>query len=549
MYRSAAAWLDSCFADARRATMQPMNPRRIDPRRPAGLALGALAWALAWLAMLLLDGRVDLANLALLPVLAAALAALRWPLGMSLAACAATVLAFNWAFVPPRGSFTVDLHQHALLLLTLLSVSWIITLLMARQRRLVLSERRHGQRARQLQALAATLRDADDLHAAAAALQTALQTALGSLGDGAAAAPVTVLLLRGALPERDDPDACLQLGTADADQTAGLWLCLRQRRALGPGSGWYEEQDAWYLPVRGSGVVLGAALVPLPTPPADADTLRQHAQALCDQVGLALQRAAAVQAAALARQDAQNQRLRNTLLAAISHDHRTPLASILAAASALHDQADRLSPQQRRRLAASIVDEASQLRRLTDNTLQLARLDSPGLALQLDWESVEEIVGSVLRRVRQRDGASRVKSRLEPGLPLLRCDAVLLVQLLDNLVDNALKYGGETAPVEILARRLGDRLLLAVRDRGPGVAAAWRERVFGVFERGEPAAGVAPAADALRPGAGVGLALCRSIARAHGGELALRARGHGGSSFECTLPLEEPPQQPPQETR
>ena len=513
--------------------------------RPSGLALGALAWIVAWLVMLWLDLGLDLANLALLPVLAAALAALWWPPVLSMGACAVAVLAFNWAFVPPRGSFAVDLRQHALLLLTMLSVSWMVTLLVARLRRLASSERLHAHRASQLQALGASLRDADDLHAAAAALQTAL----GRLLDDAAAVPITVLLLRGPLSERDDPDACLQSGAADADQTAGLWLCLRQQRTLGPGSGWHEEQPAWYLPVRGSGVPLGAALVPLATPPRDAEAVRQHAQAMCDQVGRALQRAAAVRAAAAARQDAQDQRLRNTLLAAISHDHRTPLATILGAASALHDQADRLSLEQRRRLAASIVDEATQLRRLTDNTLQLARLDTPGLKLQMDWESVEELVGGVLRRMRQRDPDRRVKGRLEPGLPLLRCDAVLLVQLLENLVDNALKHGGDSALVEILARRQGDRLLLAVRDRGAGVPPAWRERVFSVFQRGEHAVGVALAADAPRPGAGVGLALCRSIARAHGGELRLRARGHGGCSFECTLPLGQPPSQPPQDTR
>jgi two-component system, OmpR family, sensor histidine kinase KdpD len=284
-----------------------------------------------------------------------------------------------------------------------------------------------------------------------------------------------------------------------------------------------------------------------------------------------LQRTAALQAASAAREEAQAQRLRNTLLAAISHDHRTPLATILGAASALHDQGERLPPAQRQRLAARIVDEATQLRRLTDNTLQLARLDTPGLALTMDWESVEEIVGSVLHRLRQRRPLSRVTARLEPGLPLLRCDAVLLVQLLDNLVDNALTHGAPShdrsdradvaALVEIMARTVlapsGPQLLLAVRDRGGGVPRAWRERIFDTFQRGAPSAATtaasadvaegAQAAQAARPGAGVGLALCRAIARAHGGELTLRARAHGGSSFECTLPLAPAPPQPPQE--
>ena len=222
----------------------------------------------------------------------------------------------------------------------------------------------------------------------------------------------------------------------------------------------------------------------MPAEPFDAVQLRSQAQALCDQMGLALERAAALRSAAAAREAAQTQALRNTLLAAISHDHRTPLATILGAASSLHDQSERLAPEQRRRLAAIIVDEATQLARLTDNTLQLARLDTPGLALHKDWESVEEIVGTVLRRLRQRGATRRVKSHLEPGLPLLRCDAVLLVQLLENLVDNAFKYGGDPDQVEIQARREGDRLVLAVCDRGPGVPPEWRARIFDSFQRG-----------------------------------------------------------------
>jgi two-component system sensor histidine kinase KdpD len=249
-------------------------------------------------------------------------------------------------------------------------------------------------------------------------------------------------------------------------------------------------------------------------------------------MGQALQRAQSARVTRQAREEAQSHKLRNTLLAAVSHDYRTPLATILGAASALQEQAERLSVEQRRKLATSIVAEAEQLSRLTDNTLQLARLDAPGLALRLDWESAEELVGAVLRRLRERDPQRRVRARVEPGLPLLRCDAVLLVQLLDNLVDNALKHSGCETPVDIRVRQLPGSVVLAVRDRGPGVAPALRERIFEVFQRGD--------ASAAR-GAGVGLAVCRAIARAHGGELVLRPRGHGGASFECRLPVAEQP--------
>jgi two-component system sensor histidine kinase KdpD len=507
--------------------------RAADARRhPLHHWPGAIVWLLAWAAMLLFDGRIDLANLALILVLAAALAALWLPAVVSMVACAAAVLAFNFAFVPPRGQFAVELHQHALLLLTMLGVSWLVTLLMAQQRRLAAAERLHALRAEQLRDLGESLRDADDPRSRAAQLRQALASLTG--------APASLLMPAEISPASVGPEAKAVAGETSADERAGLELAWREGRAMGPGTGRHEEQAAWYLPLRGRGACFGAALLRQPPMTTDAATRLEHAQALCDQMGLALQRAAALHDAAAGREAAQSQALRNTLLAAIAHDYRTPLATILSAASSLQDQAGRHSPEQRQRLATTIVDEAEQLARLTDNTLQLARLDTPGLALHLDWESAEEVVGTVLRRARQRDAAQRLKARVEPGLPLLRCDVVLLVQLLDNLVDNALKYGAGPAPVEIVVRRSGDSVLFAVRDRGPGIPPAWRTQVFEVFQRGPAAAAPSPDAPARR-GAGVGLAVCRAIARAHGGELRLRPRGHGGSSFECSLPLPAAP--------
>ncbi len=500
---------------------------KINPRRGA---LALLAWASAWTAMLAVDGHVDLANLAMLLVLGSTVAALWLPAPVSMAAAAVQVLAFNWVFVPPRGTFSIDLRQHALLLGALLAVNLLVAALMGRLRVQADRARHHARLADQLRTFGEALRDTGDPLARAPMLREAL--------SDLAQAPVTLLLLRAGVPATDDADAALCLGEADADTLAGLWLALRQSTALGPGTGRHDELGAWILPMRTRQGSLGAACVPVDRDRPD-DALRAHAQALCDQMGQALQRALAARQEREAREQAQAQGVRNALLAAISHDHRTPLATILGAASSLHDQGERLAPEQRRRLAATIVDEAGQLARLTDNTLQLARLDAPGVQLQLDWESAEEIVGSALRHARQRDPKRRVRARLEPGLPLLRCDALLLSQLLDNLIDNALKYSPAEAPVEILVRQQGAAVVIAVRDRGPGVPPAQRERVFEVFQRGSDAG--------QRRGAGVGLAVCRAIARAHGGELRLRPRGHGGSSFECVLPTVEPPPAPGEE--
>lgn len=454
-----------------------------------------------------------------------------WLLGVLLAA------AVDWFLVPPYGSFTITDARHALLLAAMLLLDSAVAVLVFALRREARRARGHAERAGRLLRWGETLRDADEPLAHAGTLQ---QHLAGASGDA-----VALLLLRDGLPAADDDGAVLRIGTPADDEWTGLWLCLRRGEPLGPGTPHHATQPDWYLPLRGRGQCLGAAVLRGRGLQPD-EALRNHLQALCDQLGLALQRARSQRDEQLAREQAQSQAVRNALLAAISHDFRTPLATIMGAASSLESQGARMDAAQRERLAHGIVEEAARLARLTDNTLQLARLDAPGMALRCDWESAEEIVGSVLAHVRRRDVARRVRARLEPALPLLWCDALLLAQLLDNLVDNALKYSPRDAPVELLVQRQGEQVVLAVRDRGPGVAPGWRERVFEVFQRGEPRPAGSDAA-AVAPGAGVGLAVCRAIARAHGGELRLRPRGRGGSSFECALPLRAAPLPPAEE--
>ena len=489
-------------------------------------------WGLTGLALYLADPGMDLANKALVLVLAAAIAAVWSTPWFSVMACACSVLLFNLAFVPPRGTFSVHLDEHALLLATMLAASWGVSLLMTRQRELAASQQRLRLYAQQLGELGDALRAVDDPRQHTPRLVEALSTLCGH--------PAAVWLA--AVNEPPDCAADEQLlGMADPQELARL----RGEPGLSDGATQAAPPHAWVLKLRGRSADHGAALMRFPEGQEPDEALRAHAQALCDQMGAALERAQALHAARAAREAAQSQALRNTLLAAISHDHRTPLATILGAASALHDQDGRLSDEQRRRLAATIVEEASQLARLTDNTLQLARLDAPGRSLHLDWESCEEIIGTVMRRVRPRDSAHRVRASVPMGLPLVRCDAVLLVQLLDNLVDNALRYASEDSPVELVAERQADHLVIAVRDGGPGVGEALRERIFEAFQRGEPPDRSLGADAPARRGAGVGLAVCRAIARAHGGELTLRPRSQGGSSFELRLPIEPSPEAEP----
>jgi len=495
-------------------------------------AWACVVWAVAWLLMLGLDRHIGLAQAAITLVLASALAAIWLPLVSSLLTTTAAVLAFDWFIVPPRHSFSVELSEDVLLVIEILVLSWVVTALLARGRVLAARARRHARHADQMRRLGDTLRDAEDPLRRGEALREALGELLGQ--------PARLLLLRDAGSEPTDDAATSTLGEPGADELVGLWHCVRLCRAFGPGTGHEPELPALYLPLRGTeAAAYGAALVPMGLGADVTDDVLVQAQALCDQLGQLLHRARTQRAAESANALAQAQAMRNALLAAISHDYRTPLAAILGAASSLRDQGAKLAPAQRERLAHSIMAETRQLSRLTDNTLQLVRLDAPDVKLNLDWESPDELAGAAIERARRHDPERRLKVWAEPGLPLVRCDAVLFSQMLENLIDNALKYSDAPAPVELHVRRHGGHIVFAVRDSGPGVQPAWRERIFEVFQRGDWRTGTHNSA--AQRGAGVGLAVCRAIARAHGGELQLRPRSQGGSSFECWLREEEAP--------
>ena len=246
--------------------------------------------------------------------------------------------------------------------------------------------------------------------------------------------------------------------------------------------------------------------------------------------------------ARMAEEHVQSQQLRNTLLTSISHDYRTPLTTVMSSASVIAEQVGRIPTERIGQLAEVILDEVQQLHRMTNNTLQLARLDSNKVDIPMNWESVEEIVGTVGARARRNHPQRRIEIRLADGLPLLRCDAVLMNQLLDNLIENSLRHSDDDMPLIIQADHDGAALHLSVQDQGCGISDAWKERVFDIFQRVE--ASDAPADGQMRRGIGIGLAVCRAIAEVHGGHLQITDTPGGGTTVSLTLPLSEQPEQP-----
>ncbi len=436
----------------------------------------------------------------------------------SVACAVGAVTALNFFFVPPRWTFEVASQEHLIALFTMLLVALAISHLAAGLRRETALAHLNEDRARQLQGLAerlATTQSQDEV------------AALGiSAFDKAFSGPCHLSLL--------GPEG--KLSTTEETVPSifdGLNACMRDVAVLGPGTGRWPGLNAWYLPLGDTGHLFGA--VHLQPALASNHAGREHAQALCTLLAQALLRLQLSSTIQAAQSEVERQQVQSTFLAAISHDLRTPLAAVVGAASALQTQGDKLGVEEQKRLLGSIVKEASYLCTLTENTLQLVRLGNATQDIQLDWESIEEIVGSVLARVRQHDLTRRIKSRVPSGLPLIQVDPVLIAQLLANLLDNALKYSSDTIDLVVDMGSLD--LQISVKDRGPGIPEDQQAAIFEPYSRNDHSG---------QRGAGLGLALCRAIATAHKGTLTWRRRNAGGSSFTLTLPLAA--QQPSGET-
>jgi len=498
-----------------------MNVSTPNPTGPSLLRSGFTIVGLLTLATVgsvWVDHQISLTSQAMLYVLVVVIGAYSLPLVPSVVCAVGAVVAFNFFFVPPRFTFAVESRENLIALSAMLVVALVISHLAARLRSETALAHRNAQRARQLQELATQLANTNTVEEI---LQLGQQT-LDAAFDG----PNWLALRQ---PDGELSSAA-QLGLGpQGDLKDGLQCCMRENAVLGPGTGRWPGLNAWYLPLGNKGQMQGAVCIQNVTA---ADTPgREHAQAVCAQLGQTLWRLRLSTAMQETEAESKRQQVQSTFLAAISHDLRTPLAAVVGAASSLQTQRDKLSPAEQDRLLASIVREASYLSTVTENTLQLVQLTNTTQPLQRDWESMEEIVGSVLARLRAHDPNRRIKSKVPEGLPLIRANPVLVAQLLANLLDNALKYSD--AAIDLVVSTDHATLKVSVKDRGNTIPADQYQAIFEPYSRNDQSG---------QRGAGLGLALCRAIAQAHGGELGVRRRQGGGNCFTFSLPVD--PQQP-----
>ncbi|HEV8549217.1 MAG TPA: ATP-binding protein, partial [Polyangiaceae bacterium] len=284
-----------------------------------------------------------------------------------------------------------------------------------------------------------------------------------------------------------------------------------------------------FVPLMASGGIAGV-LGLSPTQPDRFDSLEQRRQvdAFAVQMAMAIERTQLAEETERARREVETEQLRSSLLSSVSHDLRTPLAVITGAAGTLVENQPNVDDRTRRELLVTILEEAERLNRLIRNLLDMTRLESGAVTVKKEWLPVEELVGAALNRMESRLSGHDVRVELPADLPLVPCDAILVEQALLNLLENATKYGAD--PIEIRALSQPGEVMLEIADHGPGIPAGHETRIFEKFHRA--------GRDTTSTGVGLGLAICRAIAIAHGGRIWAHNRDGGGASFRFTLPID-----------
>jgi len=461
----------------------------------------------------------ELSNIIMLYLLGVVGVAATCGRGPSILASVTSVAAFDFFFVPPYLTFAVSDTQYFVTFAVMLVVALVISDLTIRIRWLAESARHRERRTAALYSMSrelASVRGLDNILGAATRHITEVFRS-----------QVVFLLpdATGRLAPRKGLPRSFEIDTSEF--AVGQWV-YEHRQIAGLGTATLPGAKALYLPLTASRGILGV----LGVRPAEPHTLeapeqRHQLETFVSQTALALERAQLADEAQQTQVRMETERLRSSLLSSVSHDLRTPLASITGAASSLLQDMS-LDASIRQELLETIREESDRLSRLVHNLLQMTSLESGAVHAVKDWHPLEEVVGAALGRLSAELQGREVTTRVLKDLPLVPIDDVLIEQVLINLLDNAVKHTPDGSPIEVAAWADGDTVTVEVADRGPGLAAGEEQRVFEKFYRGHPA---------TARGAGLGLAICQGFVKAHEGRIWAENRPGGGATFRFTIPL------------
>jgi two-component system sensor histidine kinase KdpD len=503
------------------------EPRPVSPELEKAFDIKAYGGSLAMVVVALLVGlllqKAGITNVVavvfLTAVLASALSYGRWP---SLFSCLVAMLAYNFFFLPPLYTFTIAGPENVVALFFFTVVAVIASYLSARMRAQSIATRDRAAMTENLylfsRKLAGVFTLDDLLWATVFQIAQMLQLRVVLLlPDG------ENLTVRAGYPPEDQLD--------EADLAAAKWA-WQHGAAAGRGADTLPGAKRLFLPMRtGRGTVGIVGLDNDKPGPLLTPEQRRLFDALVDQAALAIERINLAEDIDRTRRSAETERLRSALLTSISHDLRTPLASILGSATSLKRYRKGLDDAAQDELIDTIEEEAERLNRFIANLLDMTRLESGAVEPRLELTDLTDVVGSALHRAGDVLSRHEVHVELAGNLPMLKLDPVLFEQVLFNLLDNAAKYSHAGTRIELRARREGQRIAVDVRDEGDGIPPADVERIFDKFYRVQ-------ASDKKRAGTGLGLAICRGFIEAMGGTIVAGNRpDRRGAIFTITLPV------------
>jgi two-component system sensor histidine kinase KdpD len=472
--------------------------------------LGVTCVALSTALSLVVHPYTHVADLAMIHLLGIVFLSLRSSVRVSMLASIASILLFDFFFIAPEFEFAWTDVESILTFAGMFVVAVVVSTLSENLRQKEQEARAAAYRAEALREFNLELSSARDVRQLAAISTRHLRKLFQAL--------VIILLQNadGTLEPPDDPRSATRAHNAWVKREA-------VREPLGSG------MRIW-VPLVGTHSTLGVVGLELPSRIDQNSTQDTFLNACASQFAAAIERVELAGAVRRTQIEAEGERLRSSLLSAVSHDLKTPLATMIAAGTTLVARNAEISAPSARKLLLSMVREGERLSRLIHNLLSVTRLESPTIELKATPESLADIVHSALEQFEERPGVPQVVLDVDEELPLVSAEPLLLEQVLVNLLENAARYAGSEATVSVGARASGDFVTVQVADDGPGIAEHEREKVFEKFYRGEHTT-------KSDGGVGLGLTICRAIVRAHGGRIAVRGRAGGGTLVEFTLPL------------
>jgi two-component system, OmpR family, sensor histidine kinase KdpD len=466
----------------------------------------------------------------MLYLLAVVVVAARYRRGPAVVAALLGIALFDFIFVPPYYTFSVDEVRYLLTFSVMLLVALLMGGLTGRIRSQAEAARIREQRTAALYALSRDL-------AAAQQQDEVVSAALRHVRDTFAVELAMFL---------PTPDGRLELASAgpypldERERAVAQWT-FDHGQTAGQGTKTLPGAAAMYVALSASGRSVGVLGILAPDPDLFRDPPRRRLlEALLTQTAAAIERLALEERNRSTSIEVGAERLRTALLSSLSHDMRTPLASIEGAASTLLLGDAASDPQGRRDLATTILQESQRMGRLVANLLDMIRVETGDLQVHKEWQLLSDVVGVAILRTEDQLRDHLVTANLPLDLPLVPVDEILLEQVFVNLLENAAKHTPPATPVEISAKATPGEVVVQVADRGPGIPAGEEERVFEKFHRSGSAPGT---------GVGLGLTIARGIVQAHGGRIWAENRPGGGALFRFTIPIVgTPPTMSPDES-